>query len=481
MGIRWDKHAVWRLRARLLCVLDALLARVFALEPRWAALRLLFLLGYLAWVCIRPLWLFLKSRIFFWELVGAWVVGIGALVLAWLAASVYLWRIFDLETEAERRDLRRKQSREMVLYRALALRYEKWFSVVDGRVENETSMVYWFGGPGRVQVAMDNVVVLERTGQDKPRMVSPGAWQPVKGYERLRRILDLREQHLCFDVPLRTRDGVPLVFRDVQVVYSVQRGRKDVTPARPYPYVEESIERLIRNEGGMARDLGGDLPWANVTEWRRWRSVEHTAQAMQVAFRGRLRRAVSARTLSEVLAFIQGDEAEALFQGWAVQPLNAQPKRNLLLGPLLPYVSFPQPPADPLPRYRLTELLLRQADYEPWGVSLHWADMNDWDIMVENIKSQFIQAWQLSREAQRRVTPDALKQVRQEAFLAFLSAEIQRWDQLLSRGDLETPAGRAAFLVGVREWLTRLWVLWQEIEDRHIDLNEAEVVSFHKA
>ena len=503
---------VWRLGAWLCCAADAFFEKVFALGQPWAVLRFLFLLGYLYWALIRPYALYPKSMpdvlpfpymllpkvpffvglhkmfegmelwfvyLFRWDVVRYWILWMGSFVLAWLAAAFYLWRIFDLEADPKRRDLRRRQSRWMVLYRAFAPLYIKRFRVLDGRVDSDASAIYWFGGPGFVQVAMDNAVVLERTGQSKPRVVPPEPkWQTMKGYERVRRILDLRDQHLRFDVALRTRDGVPLVFHDVRLVYSIQREKQDATLQEPYPCALEGVEHLVRSEGGMARDLNGDLPWENEAELRRWRSVEHAAKEMRVAFQSRLRRAVSAHTLPEVLAFIQKGEAGGIVRQWNVQLLSVRQSKRLSLGPLPPYGPLPQAPADPLPRYCLTALL-RKPGYEPQGVSLHWADMNDWDVTVENIKPQFIQAWQLSWENRRRAASGVLSQVRQDAYLAFLDAEIQRWDQMLSRGDLRTPEGGKAFLVGVREWLARLWALLQEIEDRQIGLDEAE--SLHRA
>jgi len=509
--VAWMGERVLRLWARVLCALNTLLAEVFALRQPWALLRFLFFLGYFYWALIRPyrlypkpmpdvlpfpymllpdvsffagLGLMLKGMwlwfafLFRWEVVRYWAVWGGSFVLAWLAAAFYLWYIFDLEVEPARRALRQRQSRWVVLYRAFAPRYVWRFRALDGRVEDDASAVYWFGGPGRLQVAMDNAVVLERTGRGEPRVLTPGPnrWLPVEGYERVRRILDLRDQHLRFDVALRTRDGVPLVFRDVRLVYSIRRGREDATLAQPYPHVVESIERLIRIEGGRARDLESHLPWGNVAELRRWRSVEHTAQTMRVAFRSGLRRAVSARTLQEVLAFIQQDEAAVLVNRWDVQPLSARPGRPSP-GPLFPYGPFPQAPADLLPRFQLTGLLRRQ-NYEERGVSLHWADMNNWEVTVGKIKPQFLQAWQLSRENRQRAAPAALNQVRQDAYLAFLGAEIQRWDQILAGMDLGTPEGREAFRLGVRQWLSRLWALLQEIQDRQIDLNE--VMSLHR-
>ncbi len=511
----WPPRAgwLWRYVAEGVCVLDEIFARMFALRQPWSWLRFGMFLLYGYWVLIRPYRLYPKPlpdllpfpymllpwvtfldgvRLMFqglwqwltyllrWEVLRYWALWGGSFALAWWAAARYLWRIFDLEADPQRRALRQRQSYAMVLYRAFAPVYWWGFGVVDGRVLNVLSPVYWFGGPGRMVVGVENAVALERLGMGRVRVANPmhgpQGWR-VDGYEWVRRVVDLRDQHLSFDIQVRTRDGVPLVFHDVHMVYSISRRGQEPTWIQPYPHLARDVLQLIRNEGGAARPLDGLPPWADVEDLRSWRSVEHTTQAMRVAFRTQLRGAVSAHTLQEVLAFIQEGEARGLRLRFRAFPLNVQqmngggPPGGASIPPLPPYTPFPQAPPGRVFRFSLTALL-RGADYAPRGVTLHWADMNDWDVTVANIKSQFVQAWQLMRENRRRSSAGALQQVRQDAYLAFLGAEIQRWDQILSNGQGASQDN----LPQVQRWLSRVLELFQEAQDRGVGTNEVNTV-----
>ena len=141
------------------------------------------------------------------------------------------------------------------------------------------------------------------------------------------------------------------------------------------------------------------------------------------------------------------------------------------------YTPFPRALEDGVHRFDLTVLL--RMSYTDRGVHLHWADMQDWEVAVDSIKSQFVQAWQLSRENARRVSEAALNQVRQDAYLAFLGAEINRWEQILSDDEavlLDRARRNGEMADRVRMWLARILELSDEISDRNVDGEELRSV-----
>ncbi len=496
----------------LLCALDALFNALLAVRQPMALLRGLLLAGYVAVVVVRPYFfhprpfpeyipfpyfLLLEGRQgweltfqvlgewwrFFvrWEVLQYWAQWLGPVVLAWWISGGYLARIFGwgrgtplTPEEAE------AQARQAVLYRAFAPWYFWVLPVMHGQVQDERSPLFWLGGPGRVQVATDSAAVWEAFHSGDVHIIMPcppdeatgtpqrqRLFYPV-GFERLRRILDLRQQHLEFDLHARTRDGVRLVFPKVRAVYSLRPAAVEPTPDCPYPRDEQAIRKLLASEGGRARSLHDGLPLGQGHAVQERRAVDHTTSTMRTALRRRMKDAIAARTLPEVLAAIAPPDAQKIEVevGAIVEP------HPDFYEPLPPYPPMPKPWPNQMQRYLLTTLLRNKENYHEKGLHLYWADASDWDIPGEGIKAQFMRAWQLSRENARRGAPGTLEQLRQEAYLAFLSGEFNRWAQLLSDDDLEELAATLppsqAFERRLRRWLRRLRALAHECLEREV-------------
>ncbi len=515
---RWS---MWFIEGRtiLTCAVDAVFNVLLAVRQPIAFLRGMLFGLYLIWVLVRPyrfhpqplpdLWPFpyfllpgsgsqgwqltFKSLwawtrfLVRWEVVRFWLLWLGPVALAvWINGS-YLARIFGwgrgtqlTPEEAE------AQARSALLYRAFAPLYFWVLRISHGRVQDERAPIFWLGGPGRVQLATDSAAIWETFHSGRIHLMMPRPRPPLNvdsaivrwwldwrlmqpvGFERLRRIVDLRQQHLEFDLHARTRDGVPLFFAEVHALYSLRPDEAvEPTPDLPYPRSEQAIRQLIEREGGQARPLHAGLPLAEGHAVHERRAVDHTTSTMRTALRARLKHAIASRTLPEVLAAIEANDAQKVEHRVAEV---TDPQHPPFYQPLPPYPPMPQPRANKVRRYELTRLLRESDGYHQRGLHLYWADASDWDIPFPGIKAQFVRAWQLTRENTRRGGKVALEQLRQEAYLAFLAGEFNRWAQMLSDDRLEELAANVhpswAFERRLRRWLARLRALIYECMDR---------------
>lgn len=102
------------------------------------------------------------------------------------------------------------------------------------------------GGPGTLRVHLGYAAVVEDE-RGRPRVLGPTALEFLRGFERVRDIVDLRDQAARVEsVRARTREGIEVEARDVQMVFHVDRGAdrpRDLDD--PYPFDEDSVRRLV--------------------------------------------------------------------------------------------------------------------------------------------------------------------------------------------------------------------------------------------
>ncbi len=474
----------------ILCVADEGANRLFAVRQPWNWIRGFFFLLYLLWVLLGPFLRYFRlwptpglspahpfpegsllqwlGGLFRWEVLRFWALWGGSMALALHAAGRYLLRVFPPHAQGPSSSPGRAvlRAQKALLYRAFHPTYPWVLRIGQGRVQNPDSPLLWLGGPGRVQVATDSVAVFERFGTGDLRVVTPRPadrhGHPVGAYERLRRTFEIGPQHLAFDVQVRTADGVPLLFAGVRAVYGLRPGEGAPSPDLPFPPSEEAVLQLVRSERGRARALHGGLPYGPPRASQEVRAVEQTTAILRAALRGRLRRAVAQRTLPEVLAAIEREEKEQIERRTQeiTSPFLAHPSDR----PLPLFTPPPQPSPHRMHRYEMSALLRHAEGYHHRGVHLYWVDMNDWDVPLPGVRPQLVRLWALSRENQRRRSPVALEQVKQEAYLGALSAEFRRWMQLL---DDAPGAGNPADLAPlVWAWLAKVRALLRDYLDR---------------
>ena len=423
--------------------------------------------------------------LFRWPIVRYWLWWFGPFFCAWVATAAFLERLFALP-RISRGGVEPSLAPKVLYHRAFGPLY-RWALVVgQGMVQDENSPLFLVGGPGWLQIGVDSAVVLEKVGRADLRILSPDdvasyrpplwirwlqrlyvmprAAVPMEPYERLRTVLDLRHQFLEFDLHLRTRDGVPLTFSKVRAVYGVDPGHRRPTLARPYPFTSEALRRIALNETGSARPLHHDLPAWQADQPPDYRTVDRMLGIMRTALRTQLKDAVGRRTLQEVLAAIEPPEQTELEQR-VLETTGAT-----LVFPTQPPV--PEPPANKARRFELSALL-RQQPYHLKGIHLYWADMNDWDVPVQGIKPQFLEAWELTRENRLRSDPVALRQVREQAYLSFLLGHFEEWSHTLDPGPEEA---NTPLLDRLRRWLASVRALlltWLERVEEAVSFDES--------
>jgi hypothetical protein len=145
--------------------------------------------------------------------------------LALYGGAQYLADLYELETPA-------------IAWRyLLGAVFGLWYptlSVQSGDLESldHRNPLLRIGGPGYLILHLGFAAVFETpTGQ--PRVYGPSRRNPqaqpvfIPGFERLREVIDLRDQLRQLDqVPAVTKDGIEVFARDVQVVFRVSAGER---------------------------------------------------------------------------------------------------------------------------------------------------------------------------------------------------------------------------------------------------------------
>lgn len=300
-----------------------------------------------------------------------------ALIL-WLAlwlgtelAAAYLDDIFELDN---------LPSALRFIWAAAFLGGYPTLTIRDGDVasEHKDSPVHRIGGPGWVDVHLENVAVFERI-DGTAHVISPEHQSDMllDGFERLRSVIDLRDQVIELTVTGRTQDGISVTAKDVRLVYSVDRGFS-TSPAEgsfdmdsvqhTYPFSEQAVLHLVYHHG-----------------------PDPLYEAMRSLIRSELSRFISRHTLGEFLA-------------------NALPAGS---------------PDQFVPRDEITGLFFDYAQEftqhaEEHGVRLQWIGVGTWITPAQIIPERHMEAWRLSSDARMNTSEGALEAMLKEARLAEL-------------------------------------------------------------
>ena len=214
------------------------------------------------------------ANVFKHVLIGAFVFW-----LAYRTAGIYLDDIFELNNI--------RITERFIRQSAFASQYDV-LEIKDGDVSlnDQKSPIFLIGGPGKVRVYLENAALFEQLG-GMPNVIGPTTSkssknarsdQPVgnsilarsrgllaamirfdrdqygnkkdgarviSSFERIRRVIDLRDQVQEISVNARTRDGIPVQVKNMRVIYSVRRDGQEPTLERPYPFNQEAVESLV--------------------------------------------------------------------------------------------------------------------------------------------------------------------------------------------------------------------------------------------
>jgi len=186
---------------------------------------------------------------------------------AWLAmrlASHYLADLFELESPAI--------AERYLQASVLGLGYDTLHvSEADVSLLNQGSPLLRIGGPAYLQVHLGYAVVME-TADGLPRVYGPDQRRFVHGFERLRDVIDLRDQlRELKQVRAVTADGIEVIASNVQMMFRVFGGGQERSLEAPYPYTEGAIRRLVYGRAVGPQGMGnwsGELTELAVAEIR---------------------------------------------------------------------------------------------------------------------------------------------------------------------------------------------------------------------
>ncbi len=158
-------------------------------------------------------------------------------------AAIYLADIFEIK------DL--SIAELFIGQAAFANKYVGAIHIEDGQVRSNDhkSPTFRIGGPGSVIINLENAAVFEKI-DGTSTIAGPTTKGPVvlEGFERLRSVIDLRDQTSNFSIFSRTRDGIPVEIKDVRLIFSVFRDNASRTLTRPYPFKREGLNWIVYNQ-----------------------------------------------------------------------------------------------------------------------------------------------------------------------------------------------------------------------------------------
>ena len=326
-------------------------------------------------------WTILRNTLLAWDVLTYVILGLLPFFAAIEFAAVYLDDIYELN------DI--QTARRFIWQAAFSVPDYDILHIENGEVrpEDRRLPVFRIGGPGYVQVGLENASVFERM-DGFVNIIGPTTQgilrtERLEGFERLRGVIDLRDQTATPDVVGRTRDGIPVTVRNIRMLYSVIRpGDQTPTLNRPYPFTNASIRTLVYDQN---RDtITGAMN-----------------SLVMVAFRTFL----GTRLLSEVLAAITANDVDRLrglttsdgLIGATVWAPNRVPR------PDVAERNF----YDPNETNGFFAPFIERAARD--GVQLNWIDVGTWHIPNTILSAQYLDALQVTMQNQGRNNLYALR------------------------------------------------------------------------
>ena len=265
--------------------------------------------------------------------------------------------------------------------------------------EHRRSPIFLIGGPGRVQVHYDSASLFESV-DGAPRVIGPTVARPahmetLAGFERLRQALELYDHtEEKFPVEGRTRDGLRIRLKDVNIVYSIYRGGQETSQAHPYPFELEAVLNLVYKQGKNPLEA-----------------------AMRSVIRREFSTFISGHTMNEFLASYgleEVQESQEQETGLAEQAgqFSGQPvaSTGLLPAPALPF----QTRTDMMTSLFAEAFAERAAER---GVEIRWLGGGTWEPADTIVLEKHQEAWRLSRQNLVRGNEGALRRLRNESSL----------------------------------------------------------------
>jgi len=324
-----------------------------------------------------------------------------AIWMAFKIAALYQSRIYELpDTSA---------AEHFILQAALINPYNL-LNIQNGAVSAREKYLptYLIGGPGKVSVHTENAALFEKM-DGEPHVIRPTEKNKkhivyLDGFERLRSILDLRDQNESFDISGRSQDGIRVTARDMQVVYSIYRDYQEPTYEKPYPFQDpEAVENLVYLQG-----LG---PWK---------------AAIEILIHGELQDLFANHRLDEFVAMI--GEPEWRKKQQQAKNLHAQMARSTGGASLPSQPSSGSYPGDNFVyRPQITDKFYTKSEelQSARGVQINWIDVGTWDFPAQVFSNRHRDAWRITRENQSLQDPLVLDKLQNDRRLGEILRLVQ--------------------------------------------------------
>ncbi|MEK6223131.1 MAG: hypothetical protein N2D54_12875, partial [Chloroflexota bacterium] len=314
-------------------------------------------------------------------------------IVFWLSlqfSAQYLGDVFELN------DI--EIAERYILQSALANRYEK-LEFKEGKVVgSSSSTILKIGGPGLVKAHMDSAALFE-SYDGVPTVVSPNdGLIALDRFERLRKIVSLRDHVDEGTIEARTKDGITVKAIGVRMKYHVDRGGTEPTLNIPYPFLREAITTLVYREN--VRKFFDGVREKGTSRSATSTSYSEVLKLNANAFKSKLKKFISTATLGEFLATIgdreisqQQEDTDTLIV--EAKNLTGEHKadQNGTHG-IIGLDSFPNDKED-LPeintgdtekfytRDKITNLIYEgnnEEDKIKSGLELDWIDIGTWEL-----------------------------------------------------------------------------------------------------
>jgi hypothetical protein len=265
---------------------------------------------------------------------------LGGLV-AFRIASLYLADLFELESIGI--------ASRYLIGSVFGFRYPA-LTIGTGRITelDQDSPLLRIGGPGYLNLHLGFAAVFE-TIDGKPKIYGPSPARSqffIQGFERLRDVIDLRDQLRKLDeVRTVTKDGITVHARGVQIVFRAFGGTQRKPGSR---YHADPASTLSLAYGGIAHDDG----------------LSHWTETLPELAKRELQAFVAARTLEEFLALPEQASEAREDDG---RPMTVHIPRRLLTS------SFHTPE--------------RQQRLKDLGLELVWVGVGTWEVRDDQIPS----------------------------------------------------------------------------------------------
>jgi hypothetical protein len=333
-------------------------------------------------------------------------------------ASIYLADIFDIKDITISERYVKQSAFSFPVY------YQIHIENAQVRSEDQISPIYRIGGPGKVLINLENAVVFEKIN-GSPRIVGPTTEKPIEleSFERIRKIIDLRDQTARLDISARTLDGISIEIKDIRLIFSVFRNSNQVSITKPYPFNEESIYWLIYQQGPG--------PW--------------TTSLIDMV-RTELTNYINHHLLSELLSSAGAPEINLLLQNQnkiakKIRKNWAHTRRYKVNRVFIRKLKIGSPNHKPIyyqktheknkrfsrlfinkggnipqliPRTELSNLFYEnltssfQSKAQKYGMRLEWINVGTWHSSSKIVPEQYIKAWKISSENALKLNPKVL-------------------------------------------------------------------------